>query len=870
MLIKKNLISIAIISTVAPLAQLVQSAQLEEIVVTATKRSESLQEVPLAVSAISSEALKKGGIFETTDLNRAAPNLQVSSPYGTQQPNFSIRGVGVGTEFNANAASPIGVYVDEVYQTFRASHGQQLYDLEQIEVVRGPQGTLYGRNTTGGAINFITRAPDLEDSNGYITVGYGNYERKNVAGAYEFTPSEGRFGVRIAGSYTDTDNYTENRLPAGLSTQVAGMPSQSGMNYNTGLQPGGMEDWGLRATFRFLPTDDIDLSMKIYAAESEGGTEAPVPTGTDRNSDVYDFTNPNFLLAPVFTGLNTVVPGILPESYSPSERGLGVRDIEADTISPASTETQGVVFRGEFTVNENLKFIGVAGYDEGEYSQLPYTDCDGTPYRLCAFGYYSDFEAYNIDLRLDYQNGPLKVIAGAFYGYDEIYTSNRPDFFNFFRDVNAFFGVSPGYFNPAGSFAGILPPTEAGFATGITAIQNYEQQRDSWAFYTEANYEITESVNITFGLRYSDDTLEISDGYTTYYDDTGVARMLSVSQFNDGNLYQPYFLQGLTDIAGNPIPGLSADDLNSLFSGGGDISYPDPRSEEGKSDSVSGRIILDWQVTDQQMVYASYSRGYRSGTMNGQSYTTGNQIYFVPPEEVDAYEIGFKTRWLDERLQINGAVFLYDYQGQQGQIVDSSATANLVSLDGEITGLEVDMLLAVTDTLTLTAAFGMLDSEYDNSPCNGSPTGFPPQQGNCVSSAAGAVDIGGNPFPYAAEETFNTGFDWDIAEIAEGIVTLHADAAYTGQFHYDSFEDYSEEPLPTVASGKMVEGEGDYWTYNARLSFSTESYGLALWGKNLSDEEYYPFGIALEGFTAGSYRVIAPPRTYGVEFTYKF
>jgi iron complex outermembrane receptor protein len=180
---------------------------LEEIIVTATKRNENLQDVPVAVSAISSTALQNQGVFETSDLNHAAPNLQVSSPYGQQQPNFSLRGVGVGTEFNANAASPVGVYVDEVYQSFRASHGQQLYDLEQIEVVRGPQGTLFGRNTTGGAINFITRKPELHGTNGYLTLGYGSYNRINAEGALEFTASEDKVGVRIAGTYVHGSLY---------------------------------------------------------------------------------------------------------------------------------------------------------------------------------------------------------------------------------------------------------------------------------------------------------------------------------------------------------------------------------------------------------------------------------------------------------------------------------------------------------------------------------------------------------------------------------------------------------------------------------------------------------------------------------------
>lgn len=137
------------------------AGDLQEIVVTATKRSENLQAAPVAVSAISSSALQAIGVFEISDLNGSMPNLQVSSPYGSQQPHFSLRGVGVGTEYNANAASPVGVYVDEVYQTFRANHGQQLYDLNQVEAVRGPQGTLYGRFSPRAVMSAWAATPSL-------------------------------------------------------------------------------------------------------------------------------------------------------------------------------------------------------------------------------------------------------------------------------------------------------------------------------------------------------------------------------------------------------------------------------------------------------------------------------------------------------------------------------------------------------------------------------------------------------------------------------------------------------------------------------------------------------------------------------------
>ena len=128
---------------------------LNVIVVTAQKRSQNLQDVPLAVSALAGDELTSRGVSETSDLQGFVPSLQITTPYGRTQPNFALRGVSVANEFSASTASPIGVYVDEVYQSFRASHGQQLYDLDRVEVLRGPQGTLYGRNTTGGAISFF-------------------------------------------------------------------------------------------------------------------------------------------------------------------------------------------------------------------------------------------------------------------------------------------------------------------------------------------------------------------------------------------------------------------------------------------------------------------------------------------------------------------------------------------------------------------------------------------------------------------------------------------------------------------------------------------------------------------------------------------
>lgn len=854
-----------------------QSAGLDEIIVTATKRAENLQDVPLAVSAITADQLKKQGVFETSDLGGSAPNLQVSSPYGQQQPNFSIRGVGVGTEYNANAASPVGVYVDEVYQAFRASHGQQLYDLQQIEILRGPQGTLYGRNTTGGAVNFLTQKPELGEANGYVTVGYGSFDRKTIEGAIEYSPIKDVLGIRIAGTYLESDPYLENAFPAGeLTSTVAGAPMHS-----TGGQPGGPESYGIRGTVRYSPNDKYDFSLKAYTAKYEGGQEVPISEGAFKGSDLI--YRPSTLLnnfLPAFathyvagTG-NTVTladafngtPGAA--AYSASANGLDDRNVNVDSIGTAITKSEGIVFRGEVQLKDNLKMIYIGGYDSGEYSQLENTDCDASFLRLCSIGYNSTFDAMNHDLRFDYEGDRFDLIVGGFYGTDEIIGANKPDFFNALSLFNRAGGIPTNYFNPAGNLAPFLAPNS--LPTGIRGDQNFRQERESIAIYGEGKYAVSDDINLTIGLRYTDDKNKYRDGYTTFYNDAGDAAMIAVSASA-----APYFI----------LPVVQEDGV-TIAVPASTGPRPDPLSIDGESDNITGRAIIDWSPTDTSMMYASFSRGYRAGTFNGLAYQSTSQVYFVPPEEVDAFEVGFKSRFADNRIQLNGSIFHYDYTGQQGQVVDSSATANLVALDGKLQGLELELIVAATDDLTFTAALGLLDSEYDEGDCSVAFIGQ--QNGNCVRSGAGPTNVGGNPFPFAAETSINLSADWDVFSINDFNVNLHVDGSYTGDFHYDSFGDYSNVPrIPllvpvpnpitgqlmtdtALVSGNHTEGGGDFFTANARVTIDRGDLSMAFWMKNIGDKTTYPYAIATEYLFGNDYRVRNQPRTYGVELTARF
>ncbi len=204
-----------------------------DIIVTAQRRAQSILTVPIAISAIGGDALVTKGITNSANLAVAVPNLQVSSPYGQTQPNFSLRGISVANEYNSNQASPIGVYIDDVYLASRTAHGMGLFDLDRVEVLRGPQGTLFGRNTTGGAINFITKGPSLHGNEGYAEAGYGNFNTFTAQGAVEATMVEDQLGVRIAGNYAKGDGQIRNVYPAD-ATEIRRTRCRGGRRYGYG------------------------------------------------------------------------------------------------------------------------------------------------------------------------------------------------------------------------------------------------------------------------------------------------------------------------------------------------------------------------------------------------------------------------------------------------------------------------------------------------------------------------------------------------------------------------------------------------------------------------------------------------------------
>ncbi|MBP7337810.1 TonB-dependent receptor [Niveispirillum sp.] len=828
-----------------------EAVTLEEIVVTAQKRAQNLQEVPVAVSAVSADTLQSRGITETSDLMGAMPSLQVTTPYGRTQPNFSLRGISVANEFSASTASPVGVYVDEVYQSFRASHGQQLYDLDRVEVLRGPQGTLYGRNTTGGAVSFFTKRPSLQGDEGHLTLGYGNYDTKTAEGAVEATLAPDKLGIRLAGTIAKGDGWLYNpvqKRDIGTTNSAAG-----------------------RATLRWQPSDALDVTVKLFAARDNPVAATPYAQGQlGGGKDALGYSR--FDPQPLLGG-----------------RKLGENEVAADQGGNYFSSSRGGSLTVNYDISDALSLTSITGYDTGKYRNAPF-DCDGSPNDLCSIRYYSSSKNFNQDMRLTYEGDRLHVIGGAYYGQDQVYTHNQPDFFGVLRPLLLGAGLPGSYGNPAVATPdsiGIVPafavnpslkPGDAGFCAPVTinpkgfldarsllalladiaanndsgggfggAIsaacrtagappfapilgdQYFTVKRPSKAIYGDVSIDLTDDLKLAVGLRYTWDKVKYLNGHTALLDLAG------------------------KNIIASTIP------YSYPYNG----SLPAVNQTEG-ANRLTGRANLSYDFTDEVMGYVNYSRGYRSGSFNGLAYQGLNQVYYIHPEKVDAYETGLKTRLFDRRVQLNLSGFYYDYANHQvTQII--GATAFTRSANGRLYGGEAELTVQAADDLRLDATLGLLNTKYKGNRID--PT----------NPASPTINVNGNPFPNAPKTTFSGGFDWDVASFGPGDLKLRGDTSYMGKYYFDPFKDYGQSPCDKPAPGSNVLqagpaiacGNPSYWLFNARLTYDTPDWSVALWGKNLTNKYYYNYGLNISIFGL-DYLNRGMPRTYGVEFTARF
>jgi iron complex outermembrane receptor protein len=724
---------------------------LEEITVTAQRRAQSLQDVGIAVNAFTDQDLKDRRLNDAADVAAYTPNVDIKTTLTVGNPNVTIRGIGLN-DFNANNSSPAGVYVDEVFLTSTSMMSFQLFDLERVEVLKGPQGTLYGRNTTAGAMNFITKKPSQE-FDAYATATGGNYGLFEAEGA-------------VGGPITDTVAY---RLSA-KTIQRSGGPYDSRIFG----EHGDLDIFTARAQLLWDINDEVSLELSAHGDTDE--SEGPLWTsyGTKDTTQVPPGGDPVF--GPILGVIAPNCAAIDAGRFDPANcvDAWGYSDTDGDPYSgdwqyPSMIDRAG--FGGRATLTWEFgetTLTSVTGYenldrdaDDGDTTSNP----TRTQFHLVPV---NNVEQFSQEVRLSGGTDTVDWVGGFFYSDDTVEEWSTIESVDLFGPVLDF-------------LAGL------GFVPEDLRTQ-YKQDTTALALFAHTEWELAEQWNLIVGLRYTDEERKF---------------------VGDSALGPPI-----------PIPGLSA------------------ANDKIDEQNVSGKVALEYFTDNDAMIYGSVSTGFKSGGFFGGFALDPSERLPYDKETISAYELGFKSRLADNTLQLNAAAFYYDYEDMQQFIETNVGGIQVAKLDNipdasTITGLDVDLWWRPTDGLDIRGGLGILDSELGDFT---DLTGVV-QSGKEMANAPGV------------SASLSVQYEWDLGE---KLVSALVGVNYTD----DMFRNAQNNPLTKVDAYTLVDGR-------LALSSADGEWDVALWAKNLTDEEY-----VVESFgddSLGSWtRLFNTPRTYGI------
>jgi outer membrane receptor protein involved in Fe transport len=773
-------------------------AAIGEIVVTAQKREQSLQDVPIAISAFSGATLENKAVDDSVDLSFSVPNLTVTDA------GASLRGIG-NLAISSTSEGGLGYHVNGVYLGSPASE-QEYYDIERIEVLRGPQGTLYGRNTTAGVLNIITQKPEF-DFGGYLTGGYGNYNSVKVKGAIN-VPLGDNFAARVAGFYLDRDGYTTNIF--------------------NGNDVDDRHMYGLRGSARFdLGDTRADLIVSYFNEDdrknfgTKGVCKKDVLTGCsplERGFETPDSRTTIFNTLGAITG--TIATGF----------GAAARDYFTGAINPTSLRQINQDIDPSYKAEEwNASFE--ISHDFGNISLTSLTG-----YQKITRNIVNDFDRFVPTLSLTrpvtfdlFANGqPVTTTAIQSARRD---LSHAEQWFQEVRLASSFdapfnFLLGGNYYDiESDILVSITHPTLAarqqqrGFSPAFEAftIESNPTTTQSYGFFGEVYLDLSDRTKVTAGLRYSHDKKYIE------------TRQIFLDPLPDGSV-RPYTVG---------------------------------RFEKGV---VTGRVVLDHKFSNQLLGYVSLSRGYKAGGIN----PGGATVPTFDPEFINAGEIGLKGSSSDGSFTANASAFYYDYKGLQiGQVGVTSANTVNSDAKVYGAELEWIVRPADNFQIDGTVSYLNATIKNFQSGDEGDPNAIAPgavivrdAAGNPVRNAGGVIikDLEGNRLPFSPTWKISIGLQYRI-DLSNGwSLTPRLDHYQQGQYYgtafnkpIDRFTGYSQTDFKL-----LLKPDSDGWDLRA--------YAKNLFNNDdvirMSQE-----GPLVGRFRS---LIILEPRTYGVEATVRF
>jgi iron complex outermembrane receptor protein len=809
------------------------SGEIEEVIVLATKREQTLQEVPVAVSVISAEIIEQSAINDIMGLQSAVPALRVSQLQSSGNTTFIIRGFGNGAN-NPGIEPSVGVFIDGVYRSRSAAALADLPNLERVEVLRGPQSTLFGKNASAGVINVVTAAPNMDEFGGSAALTLGNYNQVIVKGDVS-GPISDTVGFSLAVNSNQRDGYFDN--------------------LQTGSEINERDRWGVRGQLLFLPTDNV--SLRLIADYDE--------------IDEYCCGVANLLDGP--TGVAVRLVG---GDFIPNDPFAYANYYDFDPTN--KIENSGVSLQADIDFDNGMKLTSITAYRE--MSRLDNVDVDFTSARMVGVNSGdTDIDTFTQELRLSQSMDSLDWMVGAYYFNEDVSYDNEIAYdvaFRPYADILSGFGVTQ--LEQAMQGLGLLPPGVSFFGTGQGTLDYSGQKDDTISLFGQADWHVTDRWTLTGGLNYTkvEKTAFVNQTNTDVFSSVSMVQVGFAAIFaqltglpptpeniaaNPGAAATALALSGVscapeTGPFCNPLLGLQPLQFLPPF-----VDFPNA-VEPGTSDDdkVTWTARVAFQATDNINVYASAGTGFKATSWNlsrdsrpfpadipaliGAGLAVPNMAAgtrYAGPEESTVYELGFKGQW--DRTQLNVAIFDQSIEGFQSNIFVGTGFVLANAGEQSTTGIEVDALWLPIDSLRLTFSGTWLDPVYDS---------FVGAEG-----VDGPTDLSGTTPPGIHEFSMNTSATWyfDIGSLQ---------AFLRGEYVYQDEVPVIENVPPEVASREVSE-------FNASLGIGfSNGMELMLWGRNLTDDQYittaFP-GVAQPGTYSGYPN---QPRTYGVTLRARF
>ena len=764
---------------------------LEEIVVVAQKREQNIQDVPIAISAFSGAQMDALGVSESFDIAAFAPGVHISGNLAGQNTQFSIRGV-TQNDFNDIIEAPNAVYLDDGYIAVAQAQTFAVFDIDRVEILKGPQGTLFGRNATGGLVHFLSNAPTFDETTGYLDIEVGQYDVPNNANRFVVEgaiggPLSDTVAARVAFRHSKQDGYLEN-----LYTNADQLPFLGDPGPGAGADLGDDDSTAARLRLAFQPNDQLRMDLSLNYSESEVATgpyQSKSTLGIVQDHDGNPNT-PAELINVINTPANEtrltalldqngndtgldggadiedgdqLLPGGgggLPGRLAPGADFFGYIDPDGDDFTfsgdfafedQGSTENSGINFKAVYDLDNGMTFTSITDFKQ--YEKLLFIDVDAAPVNQLANYAGVDGESFTQEFRLSGETDNSRWVAGLYYLNIDSTSDN-------------------GLKGPQASFADVF----GGVPIDVGTVAQLET--DSYSVFGQLEYDLTPQLTLIAGLRAMREEKD-------FQLNLGVAPSESSFVVNTS----PCF----------------AGQLNACFPGTG-VQYNDDISDT----LWAGKLQLSYDVTEDFMVYGGVNRGVKAGSFNapllGAYFGSGGDAGLpYEPEVLTSYEGGFKATLGDGSTRINGTAFYYDYTDYQAFLFVGVGGV-VINKDADNYGVELEIQTNPVEGLDIILSGSYFDATVkDVALRNGSPL------------PSSDVD------PTYAPELQMTGLVRYGFDAFGGRMAVQADVSYSDEYYYN-LRNFDADKFPS------------YTVANAQVSFAVNDWLATLAVRNLTDE----------------------------------